>query len=161
MDIFIFDTDRRLSAIIAPCLTSLRSGHARRQSCLLSSEKTCDVANKKQLVRNQQEESSSEKLFSENKNWFCQQSIKSWRTKKKFHKPVNKYTDQKLQAGRFPVSIHFYKIIKNRGPGPYNSLRHADNRKYSSGFFLTWNRGEAHVFYLVREVGKIWRCSRW
>ena len=24
-------------------------------------------------------------------------------------------------------------MTKNRGPGPYNSLRHADNRKYFSG----------------------------
>ena len=28
--------------------------------------------------------------------------------------------------------IHVYQIIKNRGPGPYNSLHHADNRKYFS-----------------------------
>ena len=28
------------------------------------------------------------------------------------------------------LCIHVYQIIKNRGPGPYNSLRHADNIKY-------------------------------
>ena len=44
--------------------------------------------------------------------------------------------------------------MKNRGPGLYNSLRHADNRKYFSGLSLTRNRREAHMFYLAREVGK-------
>ena len=57
------------------------------------------------------------------------------------------------------VYIPVYQIIKNRRSGPYNSLRHADNRKYFSGLSLTRNRGEVHMFYLVREVGKIWRCS--
>ena len=51
-----------------------------------------------------------------------------------------------------------YQKIKNRGPGPYNSLRHADN-KYFSGLSLTRNRREAHMFHLAREVEKIWRCS--
>ena len=55
--------------------------------------------------------------------------------------------------------IHLYQIIKNRGPGPYNSLRYADNRKYFSGCPLSQNRREAHMIYMVREVGKIWRCS--
>ena len=50
-------------------------------------------------------------------------------------------------------------MIKNQRPGPHNFLRHADNRKYFSGLSLTRNRGEVHMFYLVREVGKIWRCS--
>ena len=57
--------------------------------------------------------------------------------------------------------IHLYQIIKNRGPGPYNSLRYADNRKYFSGCPLSQNRREAHMIYMVREVGKIWRCSCW
>ena len=48
---------------------------------------------------------------------------------------------------------------KNRGPGPYNSKCHVDNRKCFLGLFLTGNQGEAHMFYLAREVGKIWRCS--
>ena len=43
--------------------------------------------------------------------------------------------------------IHVYQIIKNRGPGPYNSLCHTDNIKYFSGLSLTQNRGEAHMFY--------------
>ena len=29
-----------------------------------------------------------------------------------------------------------YQIIKNQGPGPYNSLRHVDDRKYFSGLPL-------------------------
>ena len=33
--------------------------------------------------------------------------------------------------------IHVYQIIKTPGLGPYNSLLHADNRKYFSGFSLT------------------------
>ena len=44
--------------------------------------------------------------------------------------------------------------MKNRGPGPCNSLRHADNREYFSGLSLMRNRREAHMFYLAREVGK-------
>ena len=50
-------------------------------------------------------------------------------------------------------------MIKNRGPGPYNSLRHADNRKYFSGLSLMRNQREDHMFYLARNVGRIWRCS--
>ena len=52
------------------------------------------------------------------------------------------------------VYIHFYQITKNWGPGPYNSLHHVDNRRYFLGLYLTWNRREVHMFYLVREVGK-------
>ena len=66
-------------------------------------------------------------------------------------------TDRKIPC----VYIHVYRITKNWGPGPYNSLHHADNRKYFSGLSLTRNRREAHMFYLAREVGKIWRCSCW
>ena len=49
--------------------------------------------------------------------------------------------------------------MKNRGPGLYNSLRHADNRKYFSGLSLMRNRREEHMLYLAREMEKIWRCS--
>ena len=59
------------------------------------------------------------------------------------------------------VYIHVYQIIKNRGPGPYKSLRHADKRKYFSGLSLTRNWREVYMFYLAREVGKILRCSFW
>ena len=51
--------------------------------------------------------------------------------------------------------IHVYQIIKNRGAGPYNSLHHADNRKYFLGLPLTRNGKEVHMFHLAREVGKI------
>ena len=58
------------------------------------------------------------------------------------------------------VYIHVYQITQNWGPGLYNSLRHADNRRYFSGLSLTRNRREAHV--LLGEVsGKIWTCSCW
>ena len=59
------------------------------------------------------------------------------------------------------VYIHVYQIIKNWGPGLYNSLCRADNRKYFSGLSLMQNHGEVHMFHLAREVGKIWRCSCW
>ena len=52
------------------------------------------------------------------------------------------------------VYIHVYRITKNYGPGPYNSLPHADKRRYFWGLSLTRNRREAHMFYLTREVGK-------
>ena len=66
----------------------------------------------------------------------------------------------RITDGKIPcVYIHVYQIIKNRGPAPYNSLCHADNRKYFSGLSLTRNRRETHMLYLAREVGKIWRCS--
>ena len=64
-------------------------------------------------------------------------------------------TDRKIPC------VYVYHIIKNRGPGPYNYLRHADNRKYISGLSLMRNGREARMFYLAREVGKIWRCSCW
>ena len=66
-------------------------------------------------------------------------------------------TDWKIPC----VYIHVYQIIKNRGPGPYNSLRHADNKRYFSGRSLTQNWRGTHMIYMAREVGKIWRCSRW
>ena len=52
-------------------------------------------------------------------------------------------------------------LTQNWGPGLYNSLHHIDNRKYFLGLCLTWNQSEAHMFYLEREVGKIWRCPCW
>ena len=62
---------------------------------------------------------------------------------------LTRITDRKIPC----VYIHVYRITKNWGPGPYNSLRHADNRKYFSGLSLTRNRREALMFYLAREVG--------
>ena len=58
------------------------------------------------------------------------------------------------------VYIHVYQITKNWGPGPYNSLRPADNRRYFSGLSLTRNQREAHVL-LGQGSGKIWTCSCW
>ena len=66
------------------------------------------------------EASSSEKLFCENKNWFCQANLEE--QKKHIYWPA-------LQTGRFYVYIHVFEKIKNWGPDPYNSLSHADNRK--------------------------------
>ena len=46
--------------------------------------------------------------------------------------------------------INVYQIIKNQDLGPYNSLRHADNRKYFSGLK---SKGNAHVS-LGEGIGK-------
>ena len=48
--------------------------------------------------------------------------------------------------------------MKTCGPGLYNSLRHANNRKYYLVLSVTRNRREARMSYLAREVGRIWRC---
>ena len=40
---------------------------------------------------------------------------------------------------------------KNRGPGPFNSLRHIDEKKYFSGLSLTQNRRKVRAINLVRE----------
>ena len=63
---------------------------------------------------------------------------------------LTRITDRKIPY----VFIHVYCIPKNWGPGPYNSLRHADNTRYFSGLSLTRNRRKAHMFYLAREVRK-------
>ena len=61
----------------------------------------------------------------------------------------------KIAERKIPcVYIHAYQITKNWGPGPYNSVRHTDNRRYFSGLSLKGNWREAHMFYLAREVGK-------
>ena len=52
------------------------------------------------------------------------------------------------------VYIHIYGTTKNWGPGLNNSLRHTDNRGYFSGLSFMWNRREANMFYLAREMGK-------
>ena len=63
---------------------------------------------------------------------------------------LTRITDLKIPC----VYIHVYGITKNRGPGPYNSLRHADNRRYFSDLSLMRNLSEAHMFSLGREVEK-------
>ena len=70
---------------------------------------------------------------------------------------LTRITGQKIPC----VWIHVCQIIKNQIPGLYNSLHHADNRKYFSGLSLKQNQGELHMFYLAREVGKIRRRSCW
>ena len=86
-------------------------------------------------------------------------SIKSWRTKKKLWKLVTniltRIADWKITC----VYTYVFLVIKNRGPGLYNSLCHTDNRKCFFGLSLMKNWREAHMFYLVREVGKICRGS--
>ena len=47
-------------------------------------------------------------------------------------------TDQKIPC----VYIHVYRIRKNGGLGPHNSLSHGDNRRYFSGLSLTQNQRE-------------------
>ena len=63
---------------------------------------------------------------------------------------LTRITDRKIQC----VYIHAYQITKIWGPSPYNSLRHADNRRYFSGLSIIQNPREAHMFYLARELGK-------
>ena len=41
---------------------------------------------------------------------------------------------------------HVYHITKSRGPGLYNSLRHADNKKYFSGLSLREIKGKRTCF---------------
>ena len=71
MEILIFDTHRPLSAIISPFQFPQ---HDSSEGCIFTSEKTCDVS-----VRSQQEASSSKKLFSGNKNRFCQSNLEEQR----------------------------------------------------------------------------------
>ena len=67
---------------------------------------------------------------------------------------LTRITDQKILC----VYIHVYPITKNWGPSLYNSLCHADNRKYFSDLCLMQNWREVHMFYLARDI---WTCSCW
>ena len=70
-------------------------------------------------------------------------------------KDKEKVTDQtESPTGRFHVYTHVYHIIKNQGPGPYNSLYHAENIQYFSCLSLMQSQREAHMFYLVRKWEK-------
>ena len=64
-------------------------------------------------------------------------------------------TDRKIPC----AYIHVYWITKNLGPGPYNSLRQVDNRRYFLGLSLMRNQREAHI--LLGEIGKTWTGSCW
>ena len=68
---------------------------------------------------------------------------------------LTRITDWKIPR----VYVHAYQITKNWGPGPYNSLHHADNRRCFSGLSLTRNRREVHMFLLGEGSGKIWTSS--
>ena len=63
---------------------------------------------------------------------------------------LTRITDRKILC----AFIHVYCITKNWGPGPYNSLCHADNSRYFS------TKGSTHVL-LSERSGKIWICSCW
>ena len=63
---------------------------------------------------------------------------------------MTRITDWKIPC----VSTHVYHLIESWEPGSYNSLCHADNRKYFFGVFLMQNWREVHMFYVGREVGK-------
>ena len=69
---------------------------------------------------------------------------------------LTRITDQKILY----VYIHVYWITKNWGPGPYNFLHQADNRRYFLGPSLMPNRREVHVL-LGEGIGKIRTCSCW
>ena len=58
---------------------------------------------------------------------------------------LTRITDQKIPCGYIQV---YWR------PGLYNSLRHADNRRYFSGLSPMRNQREVHMFYLAKEVGK-------
>ena len=54
---------------------------------------------------------------------------------------LTRIIDQKILC----VYIHVYQIAKKGGPGPYNLLRHTDNRKYFFGFLSNAkSKGSAH-----------------
>ena len=68
---------------------------------------------------------------------------------------MTRITDRKIPC----VYIHVYQMIKNQRLGPYNFLRHADNRKYFSGLSVTrtcftW-RGNWDKYGHVLAEGKV------
>ena len=72
MKILIFDTHWQLSTIISPYKFMQ---HDFSEGCLFSSEKTCDIEWQKPISS----KFPTEKLFSENKNWFCQSNLEEQR----------------------------------------------------------------------------------
>ena len=56
---------------------------------------------------------------------------------------------------RFPANIYLFKV-NSRNTGKRCEICSELTLK---GLSLTRNRREVHMFYLAREVGKIWRCS--
>ena len=71
---------------------------------------------------------------------------------------LTRITDLKIPC----VYIHVYQITKHCGPGPYSSLRHADNRRCFSGLSLSNARSKESACVLLCEgSGKICICSCW
>ena len=145
MEILVFDTNRPLSAIFSPCqFTQRHSG----EGGLFTSEKNLWrrvlEANKKQVPPKNYSleiriDSVNQILKSKEKvKYTCDISM------------LTRITDWKILC----VFIHVYCVTKNWGPGPYNSLHDADNRRYFWGLSLIKNWREVHMFYLAREVGK-------
>ena len=76
---------------------------------------------------------------------------------------LNIYTDKNYRP---EDSVCVYSCLSNNRnlrtwPGLYNTVHHADNRKYFLGLSLIQNWREAHMFYLARKVGKNSTCSCW
>ena len=70
---------------------------------------------------------------------------------------LNRITDRKIPC----VYTHVYRITKNWVLAPYNSLHHADNRRYFSGLSPTPNRRESAHVLLGEGSGEIWKCPCW
>ena len=144
MEILIFDTHLPLSAIIFHFQFTQRHS---REGCLFTSGKTWRwvlEANEKQVPL----ESYSLEIRIDSVNQILNNKEKVKYTRN--IKLLTRITDRKILC----VYIQVYRITKNWGPGPYDSLHHIDNGRHFSGLSLTRNRREAHMFYLAREVGK-------
>ena len=132
MEILIFDTHRRHSAIIAPyklrSTIPLKVAYIHRKKNLWSSVLE---ANKIKVPL---------KSFSLNIRIDSVNQILKNKEKVTETRDINiltRITDQKIPC----LYNHVFQIIKSRGPGPCNYLRQVDNRKYFSGLSLTRNRG--------------------
>ena len=142
MEMVRFDTHQRLSAIITPfkyiqCHSS--------EDYLFSS--------KKNLWRRLLEANKRSKFFWKAYLWKSEllQQIKSW--------GINILTG--ITDWKFPCIYSCSLNNINWRPSPFNSLSHANNRKYFLGVSRTRNWGKAHMVHLAKEVGKIWRYSCW
>ena len=132
MEILIFDTHRRHSAIIAPyklrSTIPLKVAYIHRKKNLWSSVLE---ANKIKVPL----KSFSLNIRIDSVNQILKNKEKV--TKTRDINILTRITDQKIPC----LYNHVFQIIKNREPGPYNYLRQVDNGKYFSGLSLTQNRG--------------------
>ena len=128
MEILTFDTHWQLSAITSPF--KFTQQHSSK-GCLCTSEKNLRhrvlEASKKQVPV----KSYSLEIRTDSVNQIFKNKEKG--TKIRNVSILTRITDHKIQC----LYIHGYQIIKNCGPGPYNSLPHIDNRKTISGLSLT------------------------